>query len=67
MYQVFAEFYSHVLFEGSKNQCRKFLQAKVSESGGRLRKVITHSWTDERDVMCWCSQRDLNYEVRKVN
>lgn len=67
MYQVFAEFYSHVLFEGSKNQCRKFLQAKVSERGGRLRKIITDNWADKRNVTCWCSETDVTYEVRKVN
>jgi len=63
MYQVFGQYSSDPIFEGSKNQCRKFLQAKV---GGRLRKAYGHDWKDERDVFCWCTQTDKEFNVKKV-
>ena len=63
MYQVTQEYSSIPIFEGSKKECRKFLQAKVS---GRLRKAVNHNWDDERNVFCWCTQTDRNFEVNKL-
>jgi len=64
MYQVIQEFYSDTpLFEGSKKECRKFLQARV---GGRLRKLYGYDWEDERHVYCYCTQTDRQYHIKKV-
>jgi hypothetical protein len=64
MYKVTHAFHTDTpIFEGSKKECRKFLQAKVS---GRLRKAINCNWDDERNVFCWCTQTDRAWEVIKV-
>lgn len=63
MYQVTQEYSDAPIFEGSKKECRKFLRSKVS---GRLRKIITHNWEDERNLTCWCTHTDRTFEVKKV-
>ena len=63
MYQVTQEYSSTPIFEGSKSECRKFLQARVD---GRLRKAYGHDWADERNVFCWCTQTDQEFNVTKT-
>ena len=63
MYQVFRQYSFKAIFEGSKSQCRKFLQARV---GGRLHKCYGNSWEDARNVSCYCSQTYSEYEVRRA-
>jgi len=63
MYRVTQEYSATPIFEGSKNECRKFLRSKVD---GRLRKIVNHSWEDERNLTCWCTQTDRTFEVTKV-
>ena len=64
MYQVTGQYSPTPLFEGSKSACRKFLQASVS---GRLRKAANHDWADERNVFCWCTQTDREFNVTKIS
>jgi hypothetical protein len=63
MYQVTQQYLSEPIFKGSKSACRKFLQSKVS---GRLRKAVNHDWESERNVFCWDSQTEREFEVTKI-
>ena len=63
MYQVTQLPLTKPIFQGSKIECRKFLQSRVL---GRLRKAANHDWESERNVFCWDSQTESEFEVTKI-
>jgi hypothetical protein len=61
-FNIFAQHNSQPIFTGTKGQCRKFLRAKIS---GRIKTCATHSWDDDRNLFCWDSQTDREFNLVK--